>query len=382
VCNPDVRPAPDYLAHAAAALSADDRRGAVQGRLHRTVTAPTGEHVVDTTGHVAFTTRLFRNRGEGEVDRGQWDTPGEVFGVSGALALYRRAMLDDIAIDVRSRGGATRREVFDEDLFAFWEDVDLDWRAAMRGWVTWYEPRAVALHERGGAGPRRTARVEQLNYQNRLLTLLKDDSWAGLRRGLPGLVATTLLKTAELLLTVPRAFVAAVGDWRLVGAMLRKRRAVHGHATVTSAAVVDRWFTSFDYAGWVRTWWRRVRGVPVGHDPSTGRPVDAPTEPRTAMHLVPRVDWEAADPQEPWTPPSLAAEGFVHLSFPHQVDATVARHFPPDADLVVLTVDLDRLTCEVRVEDTTGRGEAFPHAHGPLDRPAILDAQPYRRPQG
>lgn len=268
-CNPDVRPGPDYLAHAQAALFADDRRGAVQGRLHRTVRSPSGEPVIDTTGHLAFTTRLFRNRGEGEVDRGQWDTPGEVFGVSGALALYRVAMLDDLAIEVRGRDGRVRREVFDEDLFAFWEDVDLDWRAAMRGWVTWYEPAATARHERGGAGPRRTARVEQLNWQNRLLTLLKDDTWPGLVRGLPGLLVTTLLKTGELALTVPSAFLAALRDWRLVPVMLRKRPAVHDRATVPSAMVVDRWFTRFDYAAWIRTWWRRVRGVPVGHDPPT-----------------------------------------------------------------------------------------------------------------
>ena len=272
VCNPDVRAAPDYLAHAGAALQADDRRGAVQGRLHRTVTGPGGEPVVDTTGHVAFTTRLFRNRGEGELDRGQWDEPGEVFGVSGALALYRRAMLDDVAVEVQGRDGRRRREVFDEDLFAFWEDVDLDWRAAMRGWVTWYEPAATAVHERGGAGPRRTARVEQLNWQNRLLTLVKDDTWAGLARGAPGVVVTTLLKTGELVLTVPSAFLAAMRDWRLVAVMLRKRSAIHGRATVPSRQVVARWFQPFDYGGWVGTWWRRVRGVPVGHEPAGRRP--------------------------------------------------------------------------------------------------------------
>lgn len=262
VCNPDSIARPAYLSTAVAALAADPRRGAVQGKLLRTEQSPGGEPVIDTTGHVAFTTRLFRNRGEGEVDRGQWDHPGEVFGVSGALALYRRTMLEDLAIDVDGR-----REVFDEDLFAFWEDVDLDWRAAMRGWLCWYEPGAVAEHERGGAGPRRTARVEQLNWQNRLLVLAKNDTGAALARAMPGLLVTTFLKTAELLLTVPTAFVAAIRDLRLVRVMLRKRPAVHGRATVASSEVVARWFQPFDYAGWVGTWWRRVRGVPVGREP-------------------------------------------------------------------------------------------------------------------
>lgn len=261
VCNPDSLPRPSYVSAAVAALSADPRRGAVQGKLLRTDRAPSGEPVIDTTGHVAFTTRLFRNRGEGQIDRGQWDTSGEVFGVSGALALYRRTMLDDVAVEVDGR-----HEVFDEDLFAFWEDVDLDWRAAMRGWICWYEPTAVAEHERGGAGPRRTARVEQLNWQNRLLVVIKNDTQAAVVRALPGLLVTTFLKTAELLLTVPRAFVAALRDLRLVRVMWRKRAAVHDRAIVPSTDVVARWFQPFDYHGWVRTWWRRVRGVPVGHD--------------------------------------------------------------------------------------------------------------------
>ncbi len=166
-----------------------------------------------------------------------------------------------------SAAGTVGPDGRDEDLFAFWEDVDLDWRAAMRGWSTWYEPRAVARHERGGAGPRRTARVEQLNFQNRLLTLVKNDSATAVRRALPGLVVTTLLKAGELLLTVPTAFLAALGEWRLVRVMWRKRAAVHGRATISSERVVERWFEPFDYRTWVRTWWRRVRGIPVGHEP-------------------------------------------------------------------------------------------------------------------
>ena len=259
VSNFDVRPREDYVSCALRGFEAGERVGAVQGKLLRTRRSPSGEPVIDTTGHVAFRTRLFRNRGEGEIDRGQWDEPGEVFGVSGALALYRREMLDDLAIPVGDRG-----EIFDEDLFAFWEDVDLDWRAAQRGWVVRYEPTAVAEHERGGAGPRRTARVEQLNFQNRLLTLIKNDSASRLLRDLPGFLVTTFLKAAELAITVPSAFAASFGGIRMVPRMLRKRRVIRERATVASSAVVDRWFGSFDYDRWVRTWWRRIRGVPPG----------------------------------------------------------------------------------------------------------------------
>jgi GT2 family glycosyltransferase len=250
LCNPDAVCDPSYLANAVAALADDGRRAAVQGRLWRSGgAAGDAPRVIDTTGHLAFATRLFRNRGEGQVDAGQFDRGGEVFGVSGALALYRVAALHDVAVD---------GEVFDEDLFAFWEDVDLDWRLALRGWSVWYEPSAHAWHERGGAGPRRSAVVEQLNFQNRLLVVLKNDHLPALARALPGVAVTTTLKAGELALTVPSAFLRSAGVVRLVPGALRRRRVVQARATVDPAAIVTRWFRPFDYATWVRTWWQRV----------------------------------------------------------------------------------------------------------------------------
>ena len=256
VANFDVVPQPDYLRHAVAALDAHPRRGSVQGKLVRTTRGPAGEAVIDTTGHLAFRTRLFRNRGEGEVDRGQWEQAGQVFGVSGALALYRRAMLDDVAV---------RGLVLDERLFAYWEDVDLDWRAALRGWEAWYEPAAVATHERGGAGPRRTRRVEALNYANRLLVVAKCDAPGRLARALPGVLFTTALKTLDLLVSHPLALPAALARLRHLPAMLADGRALRADAVVGPEQVVDRWFAAFDYARWLRTWWRRVRGRAPGH---------------------------------------------------------------------------------------------------------------------
>jgi len=262
VCNPDATCEPGYLASAVRTLVADPGRAAVQGRLWRTPPAAAGhelgaaalatlagpQRVLDTTGHVAFRTRLFRNRGEGQIDRGQ-HAAGPVFGVSGALALYRVAALDDVACE---------GEVFDTDLFAFWEDVDLDWRLALRGWSAWYEPGACAWHERGGAGPRRSEIVERLNFTNRFLVVLKNDAPAALARALPGVALTTSLKAGELALTAPRAFVGSFGTLRLVPGTLRKRRLVQQRATVDPAEVVERWFQPFDYLHWVRTWWRRV----------------------------------------------------------------------------------------------------------------------------
>ncbi len=256
VCNPDATPARDYVERALAALAAAPRRAAVQGRLWRsggagrTGAADAPHRIIDTTGHLAFTTRLFRNRGEGEPDDGRFDEPGPVFGVSGALATYRLAALDDVAVEGRA---------FDEALFAFWEDVDLDWRLALRSWGAWYAPDATGWHERGGAGPRRSVAVERLNFANRLLVVAKNDAPAALARALPGVALTTGLKGAEMALTVPgalRGLPGAVAEG--LHSALAARGVVQGRALVEPGAVVARWFAPFDYATWVRTWWRRV----------------------------------------------------------------------------------------------------------------------------
>lgn len=250
VCNADIRLAPDYLAQATAALVAHPGCASVQGKLWRTVPGPGGARIIDTTGHQAFVTRLFRNRGEGCVDDGRFDQPGEVFGVSGAVGLYRVAALADVEVD---------GEVFDNDLFAFWEDVDLDWRLQLAGWSAWYTPAATGWHERGGAGPRRSALVERLNWVNRLFVVIKNDDLGALARAAPGVGFTTLLKTVELAVTVPRAALAGLRDLQRVPSAWRKRRVIQERARVPASAVVARWFEPFDYRGWWRTWRRRMR---------------------------------------------------------------------------------------------------------------------------
>ena len=40
--------------------------------------------------------------------------------------------------------------LFDEDFFAYFEDVDLGFRAQLAGWKALYEPGAIAYHHVGG----------------------------------------------------------------------------------------------------------------------------------------------------------------------------------------------------------------------------------------
>lgn len=259
-CNVDVDLAPDLVSRCVAVLAADPTVGSVQPKLLRTVPAPDGQAVIDTTGHVLTTARLLRNRGEGERDQGRYEAGGEVFGVSGALALHRRAMLDDVAW----RGPDGAAEVLTEDLFAYFDDVELDWRARLLGWRAWYEPTAVGRHERGGSGVRRTPTVEALNWANRLLTIATCDDPPALLRAAPLVTATTLLKTVELAVTVPTALLPALRRLTLLPAARRRRRQLLARTRVSTAQVVDRWAEPFRWRPWITAWWRRATRRSLG----------------------------------------------------------------------------------------------------------------------
>ena len=73
-----------------------------------------------------------------------------VFGACAGAALYRRAMLDEIGL-------------FDEDFFAYLEDVDLAWRAQWAGWQAFFVPQARVLHHHSATSG------EGSPFKNRLL---------------------------------------------------------------------------------------------------------------------------------------------------------------------------------------------------------------------
>ena len=76
--------------------------------------------------------------------------------------------------------------------------------------------------------------------------------------------------------------------------------------------------------------------------------------------------------------PADLADGFIHLSSGAQLAATVDKHYPGQAGLVIATVDLTRLGEAVRWEPSRG-GELFPHLYGTLPMAAVLGAGPLER---
>lgn len=95
-----------------------------------------------------------------EQDKGQYDSPREVFWASGAAFCCRAEIFHKL-------GG------FDKDFFAHMEEIDLCWRMQLAGYKVMSEPRSVVYHLGGGTLPNESPGKLYLNYRNNLAMLYK-----------------------------------------------------------------------------------------------------------------------------------------------------------------------------------------------------------------
>jgi Uncharacterized protein conserved in bacteria len=85
----------------------------------------------------------------------------------------------------------------------------------------------------------------------------------------------------------------------------------------------------------------------------------------------------AFDPEAThYAPTGWEAEGFIHCCWASQLSGVLARYFRGQKNLMLLTLDASALARWLKEEDSTGRGEAFPHCYGVIPRSAVLQCQP------
>lgn len=95
------------------------------------------------------------------------------------------------------------------------------------------------------------------------------------------------------------------------------------------------------------------------------------------FHITARTAWEAAERDGIYRAASLDTEGFIHLSTRAQVIPTADLLFRGVAGLVLLEVDPDRLSADLRFEAPAGPAapdipDQFPHLYGPLEAAAVI----------
>jgi GT2 family glycosyltransferase len=117
--------------------------------------------VINNAGSIVLQDGSGADRGFQEVDRGQYDEPGEVFAACGNGMAMRTVVGRELGW-------------FDDAFFMYYEDTDLSWRWRSRGWAIRYVPTAVLRHIHAASSkewsPRWVFHVER----NRLLMLTKN----------------------------------------------------------------------------------------------------------------------------------------------------------------------------------------------------------------
>ncbi len=166
--------------------------------------------------------------------------PQPVMGASGGLALYRRMMLDDIGLMA-------------PDFFNYLEDVDLAWRAQLRGWECLVVPAARARHIYSATGGQGSPLKQRLLGRNRLRAIIRCFPSGVLRSCLPDILAYDTMALAYAALARQPAMIAGrIEALRDRAQLLRERRAIQARRTVPEAA----------FAAWLEpspTPWRTLR---------------------------------------------------------------------------------------------------------------------------
>ncbi|MAI78956.1 MAG: hypothetical protein CL917_08450 [Deltaproteobacteria bacterium] len=181
------------------------------GSLQTRVLQVSHPQLIDTAGIQWSAEGPFEDRGRGSQAKSTPQSP--LFCASACAAAYRRSMLDSISLP---------SGVFEPALFAYFEDVDLGWRARLAGFETLELKEATSLHERHASSPGDPGRehIRHLCRRNRVSVIARN---ASARLTLQ--LAPRLLK--DLVgLTKTHGYRGAA-DWYKAGALgLRTRRYV------------------------------------------------------------------------------------------------------------------------------------------------------------
>lgn len=109
---------------------------------------------IDAVGHA-------NNIGYGEKDGPKFNVGNYVFLVTGGGCLIKKEVFDKVGL-------------FDEDYFAYFEDVDFCFRAQLLGIKGWFEPQAKIYHVQKGTSSKNKTFTEYLQFRNMTQTIIKD----------------------------------------------------------------------------------------------------------------------------------------------------------------------------------------------------------------
>jgi GT2 family glycosyltransferase len=213
---------PNWTESMVSALDADASLGSCACKIlfydHR--------NTIDAAGIEVLTSGGGANRGLFE-DASLFEHSARIFGACAGAAMYRSSMFHDIGL-------------FDEDLYIYFEDVDLSFRAQLAGYDCLYVPCAVAYHHHSASSVRFGKKYYYLT-RNRLLVVVKNMPTPLLLRHMLRIVVGQLPSLDVGMKGSTGTYVQARLDaLRLLPRMLRKRHTIQRHARRSPEEIAAR----------------------------------------------------------------------------------------------------------------------------------------------
>jgi GT2 family glycosyltransferase len=220
--NNDAEAEPDWVGVCVETLMQHHELGSVASKV-----LFAAQRTINSAGDVLGRDGVPRQRGAGQADGPHWNQPGPVFGAMGGAAAFRRAMLADVGL-------------FDEVFFMYLEDVDLAFRAQLRGWSCLYQPQARVYHQGSATGGGPLASF--YNGRNLFRLCAKDVPAGLLPEVLPGMLRFQARRAAEALSAWRGAAARATLRGQLIGLAemprhLADRPAVQSRRRVSDATI-------------------------------------------------------------------------------------------------------------------------------------------------
>ena len=96
------------------------------------------------------------------------------------------------------------------------------------------------------------------------------------------------------------------------------------------------------------------------------------------FHIATQADWKQAKRAGEYRCESLELEGFIHCSTKTQLLIPANERFAFRRDLLLLRIDVTRLSEELRYEDCYSSGMDFPHVYGGIALDAVVEVLPFQ----
>lgn len=155
--NNDTEVEPEWLLELCRGIESDPAIGTCASKMLRA----SDRNLIYSAGDGLTVAGFGWRRGGEQPEKISYLSPEYVFGACGGAALYKKEVFDEVGL-------------LDEDFYAFYEDLDLNFRAQMAGFRCLYVPSARVAHIGGATFGDKCQRPLYYGFRNRLFFLAKN----------------------------------------------------------------------------------------------------------------------------------------------------------------------------------------------------------------